>query len=750
MDSPFASFRVATASSTKSHYSDTTSLSSLPLPTPLAVDMFQYTHNTFTPAPKAKGSIARRKPATPHLDKENIVPNSHIPETPARTASKRPATTNLHETETKRRAYGSRKLIERKITSATVTKVAKILQQHQPITWRYLVEIASNRTSTTTPQRRPPDLVVTHALSSLNFCRNQEARLLPFSRGLLYFAHSAPVDLMAYGSHTAEMPAYTTIYNSLKSLSDHEATLLYKVMQAFRENSKLPLTVKPTKVHPLATSSKNETVTTELKDGLVNFLLQLGQKDGDYHECILLASGDGLTFQKMLELTRYLQFHNDAFQSFEVLEPTLSTWHTEWTALSCLYETHWNNILSPDPSSIGHNAAKIKHPAPSNLKKVDYSNGTSLLHLILDVRILDCWRLFFGCKNLREYFSALATSGGSLPGYDELFSTAKKLHYAYSSSYGIYHALDDVTRVTPWSSVVPVGSKWAGKPLSTPTKVSSGSTPRHELGDRVLANSITLICDGLMLKEICYAVAEGSSHSKYSTYLLESITCLELESSPALREAILKSTLVNLSGQAGSFTAADIMQEYFNRLLEAIIEKKGVEYDAHFIRSVISRNLYHFARIKLDLRIGVGLEAHSSKHASPHMNPEVQVLLKVYQATELHCRRPGRVFKDIDKDNFQRGLFKLQGGQLQKWVVESTTTRRLRHLVAVSLNTQQDLEELEPESSDKDEDDDLEEVRDDNQESSSFSLPYVIGGRLILIPIEISSEIDELIEVVKQ
>lgn len=39
---------------------------------------------------------------------------------------------------------------------------------------------------------------------------------------------------------------------------------------------------------------------------------------------------------------------------------------------------------------------------------------------------------------------------------------------------------------------------------------------------------------------------------------------LELESSQPLREMILRTTLVNLTGQAGSFSAADLMQEFFN------------------------------------------------------------------------------------------------------------------------------------------------------------------------------------------
>ena len=50
--------------------------------------------------------------------------------------------------------------------------------------------------------------------------------------------------------------------------------------------------------------------------------------------------------------------------------------------------------------------------------------------------------------------------------------------------------------------------------------------------------------------------------------------------------------LVNMNGHSGSFCALDFMQEYFNRLLEAIVQWKGVDYGAPYIRSVIARNLH--------------------------------------------------------------------------------------------------------------------------------------------------------------
>lgn len=84
----------------------------------------------------------------------------------------------------------------------------------------------------------------------------------------------------------------------------------------------------------------------------------------------------------------------------------------------------------------------------------------------------------------------------------------------------------------------------------------------------------------------------GSSHSKYASYLLETITTLELESSQQLRELLLRTMILNLSGEPGGCAPCDIVQEYFNCLLEMIVEQKGKDFDDVFIREVIARNLH--------------------------------------------------------------------------------------------------------------------------------------------------------------
>jgi hypothetical protein len=75
--------------------------------------------------------------------------------------------------------------------------------------------------------------------------------------------------------------------------------------------------------------------------------------------------------------------------------------------------------------------------------------------------------------------------------------------------------------------------------------------------------------------------------------------------------------------------------------------------------NIISHNLHHFAHIKLDLCVGVGLMERSGHHKDPHTKPEVIILLEVYCKAELHHHWPGRAHNDEDTDNFTCGINKL-------------------------------------------------------------------------------------------
>ena len=163
----------------------------------------------------------------------------------------------------------------------------------------------------------------------------------------------------------------------------------------------------------------------------------------------------------------------------------------------------------------------------------------------------------------------------------------------------------------------------------------------------------------------------GSSHLKYTTYLLEFLTNFELESSWELCETTLNAMLVNLSSMDSAFADGDIIQEFFTRLLEAILEWKRADFGDTFLRQVISRNLHHMGQVKNELCDGLGLAAKTGCHSEPHTKLEVKTLLKEYARHELCSWQPGQTMDHGDVDNFQRGWEKLAKGKLCRWVVDT-------------------------------------------------------------------------------
>ncbi|KAJ7789652.1 hypothetical protein B0H14DRAFT_3573085 [Mycena olivaceomarginata] len=383
-----------------------------------------------------------------------------------------------------------------------------------------------------------------------------------------------------------------------------------EVAARYRATAKLVIPLEKSVVHPLSASGKKETIPSELKDGLLDFLAQVGQVPTDYTPRKLIVGGDGLSYAMVHQLQTYLQFHKDPFKSFEILEPQLQ-----------------------------------------------------LLYLVLDARMLDCWRLLLGTDDVFEYFDNRAKAN-QLPDFESLATVARTLYHTYSTARARDHAVVDTGSASAWAKAIPTGTtvdqstKTKRKPRKKPRKPKP--VPPSCKGDFVLAQAIDFLRDALNSRKIAFAVAEGdvgrlyecikymlftfagSTHSNYMNYLLETIINLELESSPGLKEALLLCLLVNLAGLAGHFEEGDYVVEFFNRLLEDVVDHKNAQFDDNFIRNIISRNLCHIAELKVAWRIGTGLAKKSSKHSDPHTNPEIRILLDTYKAEELHSRRLGR------------------------------------------------------------------------------------------------------------
>ncbi|KAJ7886511.1 hypothetical protein B0H13DRAFT_1889227 [Mycena leptocephala] len=441
------------------------------------------------------------------------------------------------------------------------------------------------------------------------------------------------------------------------------------------QKRQLPLEV--TDVHPLACSDKNETYIPELKDAMLDFLDQTSQTGQRYDNRLWFAGGDGMSYNNLL-----------------------LAWHTMWTDLCRIHETHWGAPLNDNPASLGNSAKKIGRPAPANLKNVDYYPAADLLALVHDTRMLDCWRIYFKCDDIHKYFADRAALK-NLPSFEEMEAGAKYLYDTYTSTIAQKEAAQDARDgQSSWADKVPVGTPWALLPIDATSacapkkkrrrktkKAESGVVPKPTVtlpppppffGDQVISDEAGFMRDASISREVSAAVAvgdvgrmwegmkvmfinfTGSGHSRYSGYLLEMVVDLELESSPDLRDAQLDS------------------MERMNRELEPIIQRKDTTYDSDHIRNMWARNIKDIYDIKAEMRESSGLAKRSGRHnveTHPHSKPEVRTLLRHYKDVELHQRRAGRTYamgEVADVDDFSAGLKKLAEGGLSRWIRRST------------------------------------------------------------------------------
>ncbi|KAF8172930.1 hypothetical protein K438DRAFT_1772364 [Mycena galopus ATCC 62051] len=345
----------------------------------------------------------------------------------------------------------------------------------------------------------------------------------------------------------------------------------------YRATAKLTIPLEKAVVHPLAASGKKETIPSELKMASSIFLRRLGRGLPIIFPGNSSLVGMGCHGKKPHDMSLCTKKPHTAFAQ----------------------PPYWGRTSgkNTNPASLGHSASKIGRAPPPNLKKIDFYPGSQLLYLVLDARMLDCWRLLLGTEDIFTHFDELAKMK-RLPAFEDLVATARSLHRTYSTARARDHAIIDIGTSSLWAQTIPTGSKWVPVEIEESsllqTKKKAGTrkakpkpVPPPCKGDFVLAQAMDFLRDGLNSRKIAFAVAEGdvgrlyecikagSTHSNYMNYLLETIINLELESSAGLKEALLLCMLFNLVGLAGHFEEGDYIVEFFNRLLEAVSKHKN-------------------------------------------------------------------------------------------------------------------------------------------------------------------------------
>ena len=208
----------------------------------------------------------------------------------------------------------------------------------------------------------------------------------------------------------------------------------------------------------------------------------------------------------------------------------------------------------------------------------------------------------------------------------------------------------------------------------------------------------------------------------------------------------------------------DLLQEHFNRLLEAIVKRKGKDFQAPFIREIVSHNLHQFGRVKKDMCEGVNLNARSAAHKDPHTKPETRTLLRQYTVHELHSFHRGREIKLVsndtepqtqatcsdafDLDVFTVGWRRLFNDKLDKGIRETTEARFSASIKVPTadmdaLGTDKDYEPFEEGLDDQELEDPIERVR------HTLGSTQMVNGELVVEVLnenEISSQIVQELE----
>jgi hypothetical protein len=155
-------------------------------------------------------------------------------------------------------------------------------------------------------------------------------------------------------------------------------------------------------------------------------------------------------------------------------------------------------------------------------------------------------------------------------------------------------------------------------------------------------------------------------------YLLEFYCLLRYEASEGLSDAIFDNLLLRIVAELGKCIPGDLLQEHYNKWLQAMSRRHGGEFDEPFFRQTVSPNVEHFLRFKEDIETAFNLKRRGKAHTSPHQRPELRLLLTMFKDEEVHTFRAGRSMGHAAVNQFARGVRQLDEGKLQDFI-ESTT-----------------------------------------------------------------------------
>ncbi|KAJ7723591.1 hypothetical protein B0H14DRAFT_3519887 [Mycena olivaceomarginata] len=432
-----------------------------------------------------------------------------------------------------------------------------------------------------------------------------------------------------------------------------EITALFRTAPIARRP--MPDDQPPTECQPLMLNSERETESQGMLRAVEDFDKQIGVDIETNRHSLSWIRGDGASYAQVLRLSRYTA----PIGNFKNKITTPEIWHTGATDLNSIAENHYGPAASSDPSSLSKasNCAGLKRP--SNGKSCDYYPTVRNLSVIWTAHILDCWRLFYETDNLEKYFAGLETAG-KLPDLDTILDDATTLADRYTSQAAIQNSIRTAEATSPRT---PIQFPWELHGL----RENPGFT-----GDRVLRNSEIFLLEFGWWIEMAWSVSEGDIGRVWEIIKIWIFKFAGSSHQNYMNDAIFDNLLLRIDAELGKCIPGDLLQEHYNKWLQAMSRRHGGEFDDPFFRQTVSPNVEHFLRFKENIETAFNLKRRGKAHTSPHQRPELRLLLTMFKDEEVHTFRAGRSMGHAAVNQFARGVRQLDEGKLQDFI-ESTT-----------------------------------------------------------------------------
>ncbi|KAJ7781696.1 hypothetical protein B0H14DRAFT_3507422 [Mycena olivaceomarginata] len=419
-------------------------------------------------------------------------------------------------------------------------------------------------------------------------------------------------------------------------------------------------------------NSEHETESQGMLRAVEDFDKQIGVDIETNPHSLSWIRGDGASYAQVLRLSRYTA----PIGNFKNKITTPEIWHTGATDLNSITENHYVTL-----------GAKAEAPGnqifgylPPNLW------GTCLGGTWFPAHILDCWRPGNCWKAFRF-------------GYDTILDDAIMLADQYTSQAAIQNSMRTTEATSPKNpNPVPVGTPWSAQGSSdSAADINTADTPptSHKenprfTGDRILRNSEIFLLEFGWWIEMAWSVSEGdigrvweiikiwifkfagSSHQNYMKYLLEFYCILCYEASEGLSDAIFDNLLLRIDAELGKCILDDLLQEHYNKWLQAMSRRHGGEFNDPFFHQTVSPNVEHFLRFKENIETVFNLKHRGKAHTSPHQCPALRLLLTMFKDEEVHTFRVGQSMGHAAVNQFARGVRQLDEGKLRDFIKSTT------------------------------------------------------------------------------